>query len=807
MTVLTRFFKKWAGLLVIFALTLCVCTDIPDFCGNGGQYDPATQFCVGDNAFNKCGGDVYDPLTYKCESGSVTPITPPITTYDVTILGGTSAAGTDTGSYSAGTMVFIIAGTPPTGKRFAAWTTESSGVTFADANNRITMFAMPANAVTVTANFETVPVYAVTVSGVGTGATGSGSYTVGDTVTVMSGIAPAGQQFKNWTSTPSVTFADENNLITTFIMPANAVTVTANFEPIPIHAVTVESVGSNPLGVGNYRVGTTVTVWAGVAPAGYEFVNWTADPAVSFDNANSAITAFVMPNAPVTVTANFEPLPTAYTVTYNGNGHNGGSVPIDTTQYFGGAAVIVLGVGDLKRTNHAFSGWNTAADGSGISYSAGNAFHIADNIILYARWTLESIPTYMVTVSGGTGSGSYEQGAAVSITAGTPPSGQRFANWTTTSAGVTFGDANNPSTSFAMPANEVTVTANFEAIPTYEVTVSGGTDLTGGSHYIAGTTVVITADTPPSGQRFLNWTATPAVTFINANSATTTFSMPANDVTVTANFENIPTYNVAVSGGIGATGGGSYVQGATVTITTGTPPAGQRFVNWTTTSSGVTFANANSAATFFVMPANAVAVTANFEAAFTDPRDGQTYRTVLMPDNKVWMAQNLNYRDSTWSHNDVTDSLPWVGGGILGSWCYGNNASNCNIYGRLYTWDAAMQACPTGWRLPALDDWRGLFQAVGGVRNGDCWLSAGHALKSSPPSWDGANAHGFSALPGGFGWFGSFLDLGNWSSWWNATVGNADFAWYVNMGTGYTDVDEGVSNKSDGYSVRCVRND
>jgi len=80
-----------------------------------------------------------------------------------------------------------------------------------------------------------------------------------------------------------------------------------------------------------------------------------------------------------------------------------------------------------------------------------------------------TVPTYTVTVSsagtGATGGGSYVAGATVSISAGTPPAGQQFKNWTTTSAGVTFADANSSSTSFTMPANAVTVTANFEAIP------------------------------------------------------------------------------------------------------------------------------------------------------------------------------------------------------------------------------------------------------------------------------------------------------------------------------------------------------
>ncbi len=93
-----------------------------------------------------------------------------------------------------------------------------------------------------------------------------------------------------------------------------------------------------------------------------------------------------------------------------------------------------------------------------------------------------------------------------------------------------------------MPAEDVTVTANFAEIPTYELTmaadpVEGGTaaDDTGNSPYAAGTVVDISA-VANEGYEFVNWTA-PAGTFGDANLEATTFTMPAEDVTVTANFE------------------------------------------------------------------------------------------------------------------------------------------------------------------------------------------------------------------------------------------------------------------------------
>ena len=61
------------------------------------------------------------------------------------------------------------------------------------------------------------------------------------------------------------------------------------------------------------------------------------------------------------------------------------------------------------------------------------------------------------------------------------------------------------------------------------------TDLTNASPYAAGTVVTIKAEAA-ADYHFVNWTA-PAGTFANADAAQTTFTMPAQHVTVTANFE------------------------------------------------------------------------------------------------------------------------------------------------------------------------------------------------------------------------------------------------------------------------------
>ncbi len=80
--------------------------------------------------------------------------------------------------------------------------------------------------------------------------------------------------------------------------------------------------------------------------------------------------------------------------------------------------------------------------------------------------------------------------------------------------------------------------------PINTVTVTNGT-CNGDGNYEYGDTVTITANTPASGYVFSGWTASSGVTFADANSTTTTFTMPASAVTVTANYRELDRATVA----------------------------------------------------------------------------------------------------------------------------------------------------------------------------------------------------------------------------------------------------------------------
>jgi len=210
----------------------------------------------------------------------------------------------------------------------------------------------------------------------------------------------------------------------------------------------------------------------------------------------------------------------------------------------------------------------------------------------------------------------YSAGTSVPITAN-PASGYYFSHWTAPAG--TFGSATAATTTFTMPAQDVTVTANFAVIPPVQYTLtmavsgSGSTSPAVGQHpYSAGAVVPIVA-TAAGGYRFVNWVAA-AGTFGSTTATTTTFTMPAQNVTVTANFVPVYSLTMAVApGGSGTatdlTGASPYTAGTVVNIRA-VATASYTFSSWTAPA-GI-FGSATAATTTFTMPAQNVAVTANF---------------------------------------------------------------------------------------------------------------------------------------------------------------------------------------------------
>ena len=164
--------------------------------------------------------------------------------------------------------------------------------------------------------------------------------------------------------------------------------------------------------------------------------------------------------------------------------------------------------------------------------------------------------------------------------------------------------------------------------------------------------------------------------------------------------------------------------------------------------------------------------------------DGETYKTVKIG-SQIWMAENLKVETKD-------------------SWCYDNNESKCEEYGRLYTWSAAMKACPSGWHLPSSSEFETLFETVGGQ-----W-EAGKMLKSKT-GWrdrhgsdrNGTDAYSFSALPAGYRLNnGNFAHEGKIARFWTSSGSSL-------MCLGCYSSDRaalmGLDEEYSGLSVRCVK--
>ena len=130
----------------------------------------------------------------------------------------------------------------------------------------------------------------------------------------------------------------------------------------------------------------------------------------------------------------------------------------------------------------------------------------------------------------------------------------------------------------------------------------------------------------------------------------------------------------------------------------------------------------------------------------TDSRDGKTYKTVVV-NGLTWMAENLNY----------------AGNKIGTSVCYGDYDDNCEIYGRLYSRDAAMNSsscaygslcdlgndpiqgiCPNGWHIPTKDEVEDMLDNV----------TSSRMLRAAGSTWNYSGGTDNLGL--------SFLGAGNW---------------------------------------------
>ncbi len=184
----------------------------------------------------------------------------------------------------------------------------------------------------------------------------------------------------------------------------------------------------------------------------------------------------------------------------------------------------------------------------------------------------------------------------------------------------------------------------------------------------------------------------------------------------------------------------------------------------------------------------------------------KTYSTVQIG-TQCWLAQNLDLGPTIHSTSGGTNGDgEQTDNGTIERYCYDNYWQNCNFFGGLYQWNEAMNysteegaqgICPSGWHIPTLAE---LNSLITDVTFSAPLISVGQGT--------GNNNSGFSALLVGYRYNGDgiFYGLSGYTHFWISKE-NLSEAYYTSL-QGYNNeiATWTARNKSDGLSVRCIKN-
>ena len=492
-----------------------------------------------------------------------------------------------------------------------------------------------------------------------------------------SGASISGNTFtatkaETYTVTATITYnPDGYTSLTSTVSPAPTVTIKVN-----PWTITWDPNGGSITPTSSTYDGATAVSLPTPTRTGYNFDGWYT--AASGGTKINDIGTTTKPTSNVTYYAHWTPK--TYTITLNANG--GASNGSATATY---NSNTVKNATYPTRTDYRCNGYYTAASGGTlVLYTTGT---LAKNVsgytdadgnwtkdaaaTLYAQWTYD-VTEYAVTFGAGTGFTSYgsvtaknnstsaaitspatvRSGQSVTFTA-TPKTGYIVEGWYTNAA-CTAGkhDAGNTTytTSITSATNvyvkfvEKTWSVAFTAGTGGTVTTPSSTPQTVGQ--VKGINIIAETNT---GYTFAGWTSSNGGEFDDTKAEETKF-YPTAATTVTANFtENLHTIAVQTSNNNHGTVTKSDDKAgiATTIIITATPKEGYRFVNWTTTTAGITIADANNASTTVTATA-AGTITANFEEI--------PLETIYFVNKDNWSKVNV-YR---WGGSAAGDSWPGI---------------------------------------------------------------------------------------------------------------------------------------------------
>lgn len=642
-------------------------------------------------------------------------ITPNCTQHTVTVAADDNDKGTVAGggSYCENSEVTVTA-TPKAGYLFVNWTNSSSEVVSSNASYT---FNITSN-LSLTANFVACSGQTVTVSvnnGTMGSATGAGSYCAGAQVDLVA-TANSGYRFVEWEVTSgSATLDDVNSASTHFTMsdPAAAVTVQANFEVDPCTNSKTTQCESN------YVVVT---------------VHSNADDAATPDVQDGYVQTVDQDHwyayyYPVTISSDLSSFNFNVQLARSSNDNSYINVFKKTNEGSGNVEYAGAYYNKLGWKKLATGSWNdnwftvdvASFDdgGSGFSTLSAGEYLVAlsgkyrvkldyftltasENIFCPNTITMQKNGDASAADPTSSPANTAMAGVEVTVTADEPSDANHYFSGWTASSSVTFEDATALSTTFVMPAEDVTITANYGAIVSSALTfaageggavvsaTAGGDPISSGDEVISGTSVTLTA-AANSNYVFINWTDNNNNDAVVSTNAAFTFSMPATATAYTAHFAQID--NVISQGS--ETGSSTYNDGASmeeshmddfgtfghsVLKLSYSNMTGENYYGWNIGKNGSYFSTNSAGATGFGFYYKTETDADKVAFCFDHGDQNNQYKVELPATNNVWKYHYFDQSAANgWNGSNIVIFINGTDGG--------NTTANAN--GAIYLADIA----------------------------------------------------------------------------------------------------------------------
>jgi len=463
-----------------------------------------------------------------------------------------------------------------------------------------------------------------------------------------------GYTFTGWKVTGLPTDVDTTKATISFTMPANNVTLKAQYTEnapktykldVSGAQVTLKD-GSDVADLTAVSVGTELKATADEDTETSVFKNWSCTGLdLTEEQSTARVVYFTMPDHDVNLKAEFVTPTNKLEVTDAQVTLKDGGAVADLTAVPVGTELVATAP---EKDGYTFTGWEVTGLPADVDTTKATiSFTMpANKVTLKAQYTENAPKTYKLDVTDA--KVTLKDGGDVADLTAVPvgtelvatadeKDGYTFTGWEVTGL-PTDVDTTKATISFTMPANKVTLKAQYteNAPKTYKLDVSDATVTLKDGSAVAdlkavpvGTELVATAP-EKDGYTFTGWEVTGLPADVDTTKATISFTMPANKVTLKAQYtENAPkTYKLDVSGAQVTLKDGSAVAdltavpvGTELVATADEDTETSVFKNWSCTGLELTEEQSTAHVLEFKMPAQDVKLTAVFEVPATPDPD------------------------------------------------------------------------------------------------------------------------------------------------------------------------------------------